>query len=53
MGWALCTLSPAGLAFAFATATNLVPRALSHHRWYRERFPDYPRERKAIVPFLI
>jgi protein-S-isoprenylcysteine O-methyltransferase Ste14 len=49
-GWALCTFSPAGLLFALATAANLVPRARAHHRWYRERFPDYPRERKAIVP---
>jgi protein-S-isoprenylcysteine O-methyltransferase Ste14 len=52
VGWALCTFSPAGLAFALATAANLVPRARSHHRWYRETFPDYPQERKAIVPLL-
>lgn len=52
MGWALCTFSPAGLAFALASAANLVPRARTHHRWYRETFPDYPRERKAIVPLL-
>jgi protein-S-isoprenylcysteine O-methyltransferase Ste14 len=51
-GWALCTFSPAGLAFALASAANLVPRARSHHRWYRETFPDYPRERKAIVPLM-
>ena len=52
MGWALCTFSPAGLAFALASAANLVPRARTHHRWYRETFPDYPRERKAIVPLV-
>ena len=52
-GWALLTWSPAGLAFALWTAANLVPRAISHHRWYRERFPDYPRERRAIVPFVL
>jgi hypothetical protein len=51
-GWALCTFSPASLAFALASAANLVPRALSHHRWYREKFPDYPPERKAIVPLI-
>jgi len=51
-GWALCTFSPAGLAFALASAANLVPRARTHHLWYREKFPEYPRERKAIVPFL-
>ena len=52
MGWALCTFSPAGLAFALASAANLVPRARTHHRWYRETFLDYPRERKAIVPLV-
>jgi 3-oxo-5-alpha-steroid 4-dehydrogenase 1 len=31
---------------------NLVPRARAHHRWYRERFPDYPARRKALVPGL-
>ena len=49
-GWALATWSLAGLAFFLFTAANLVPRALSHHRWYRERFEDYPPRRKAIIP---
>jgi 3-oxo-5-alpha-steroid 4-dehydrogenase 1 len=52
-GWALATWSLAGLAFAVFTAANLVPRALAHHRWYRARFPDYPKERKAIIPFIL
>ena len=43
----------AGAAFAFFTTANLLPRALAHHRWYHEKFPDYPRERKAIVPGLL
>jgi hypothetical protein len=34
------------------TMANLVPRARAHHRWYRERFPDYPARRKALVPGL-
>ncbi len=52
-GWALATWSLPGLAFAVWTAANLVPRALKHHRWYREKFADYPRERRAIFPFLL
>jgi 3-oxo-5-alpha-steroid 4-dehydrogenase 1 len=51
-GWAVLTWSPAGLAFFLWTAANLVPRARSHHRWYRECFPEYPPERTAVVPFL-
>ena len=52
LGWAVATWSLAGLSFAVFTFANLAPRAISHHRWYRERFPDYPRERKALIPFL-
>jgi len=51
-GWALLTWSLPGLAFLVWTAANLVPRALHHHRWYRETFPDYPPVRKAIIPWL-
>lgn len=52
LGWAILSWSPAGFVFFLWTAANLVPRARSHHRWYRERFPDYPVERKAVIPFL-
>ena len=51
-GWALATWSMAGLSFAVWAVANLVPRALAHHRWYRERFPDYPARRRALIPFL-
>ena len=52
-GWALATWSLGGLAFFVYTVANLVPRALSHHRWYRLRFPDYPARRKAMIPGLL
>jgi protein-S-isoprenylcysteine O-methyltransferase Ste14 len=52
VGWAVATWSFAGLAFATWTAANLIPRARAHHLWYREAFPDYPPERKALVPRL-
>jgi len=52
-GWAIASWSTAGLAFALYTVANLAPRALAHHRWYRERFAEYPPERRALVPFLL
>jgi len=52
LGWALLTWSLAGLSFAVYTAANLAPRALSHLRWYRETFPDYPPQRKARLPYV-
>ncbi len=51
-GWAIATWSLPGLAFAVWTAANLVPRARSHHAWYRQRFPDYPSRRRALLPGL-
>jgi len=52
-GWALMAFTPAGLIFALFTISNLLPRALSHHRWYLQKFPDYPADRKAIIPKLL
>jgi hypothetical protein len=52
-GWAVAAWSVAGLSFALWTAANLLPRALSHHRWYRDTFPTYPPSRRAIVPWVL
>ncbi len=51
-GWAIATWTFAGLAFAIFTFANLAPRAVSNHRWYREKFHDYPPERRALIPAL-
>jgi 3-oxo-5-alpha-steroid 4-dehydrogenase 1 len=50
LGWALATWSLPGLAFAVWTMANLIPRARSHHAWYRQNFPDYPPRRRALLP---
>ena len=52
-GWAIATWSTAGLAFALFTTANLAPRALSHHKWYRQKFEDYPTKRKALIPGVL
>lgn len=51
-GFAIAMGALPGFAFLAWTLANLVPRALEHHRWYRATFPDYPRQRRALVPFL-
>jgi len=51
-GWALATWSLPGLAFALFTMANLVPRAHANRSWYMDTFPDYPRERKRVIPFV-
>ena len=52
-GFALATWSLAGCAFFVYTVANLAPRALSHHDWYQARFPDYPSERRALIPYIL
>lgn len=52
-GFALMTMSLSGLAFAIWTIVNLIPRALQHHKWYQSTFPDYPVQRKAVIPYLL
>ena len=53
IGWAIATWSLPGLAFALYTTANLLPRALTNHRWYQEKFPDYPPERRALIPGVL
>jgi len=49
-GWALATWTPGGLVFAWWTIANLAPRAWANHLWYRRDFPDYPPDRRALLP---
>lgn len=51
-GFAILTWSLPGLAFFIWTFANLVPRAFAHHQWYQSKFPEYPKKRKAIFPFI-
>lgn len=51
-GFAVMVWSLPAFAFAWWTAVNLIPRAFSHHKWYRKKFDDYPKERKSVIPFL-
>ncbi len=53
IGWAIATWSFAGLVFAMWTLANLMPRALAYHKWYKEKFEHYPKNRKAIIPFIL
>ncbi|KAI5660377.1 hypothetical protein M9H77_29170 [Catharanthus roseus] len=53
LGWALMTWTWAGFGFFLYTCSNLVPRAFSNHKWYLDKFgEDYPKNRKAVIPFI-
>ncbi|KAH9962232.1 3-oxo-5-alpha-steroid 4-dehydrogenase-domain-containing protein [Russula dissimulans] len=41
-------------AFFLVEIATMLPRAVRGHRWYHERFKDsYPRERRAVIPWLL
>ena len=45
-------MSPAGFVFFIWTTANLVPRARSNNEWSKSNIPDYPKNRKSIIPFI-
>jgi 3-oxo-5-alpha-steroid 4-dehydrogenase 1 len=51
-GFAILAWSLPAASFAIWTFANLVPRAIAHHKFYLQKFSDYPKERKAVFPFL-
>lgn len=51
IGFFIMTWSIPTLTFAVWTIANLAPRILAHHKWYKEKFKDYPEERKAFGLF--
>ncbi len=53
LGFAILAWNPAALSFCIWTIANLLPRALSHHQWYLNHFPNYPKTRKALIPFIL
>ncbi len=52
IGFAIISFNLGTLSFALWTAFNLIPRAMNHHKWYRIYFTEYPKDRKAVIPFL-
>ena len=53
LGWAILTWSISGIVFLIWVIANLFPRALAHHKWYKKKFSDYPKNRRAIIPGII
>ena len=53
LGWAILTWSYAGLIFFIWTVANLFPRAIANHKWYQNKFENYPKNRKAIIPGIV
>jgi len=52
-GFALVAFNLAALSFLIWTIVNLTTRALDHHKWYNKEFPEYSKERRALIPYLL
>ncbi|XP_066273603.1 uncharacterized protein [Branchiostoma lanceolatum] len=52
LGWAVGTWSLSGLAWMLFGCATFIPRAAHTRKWYGEQFMEYPRARKALIPFV-
>lgn len=53
LGFAVMTNALSAWCFLAWTIANLAPRALANYKWYKTKFPEYPNDRKIIIPHLI
>jgi 3-oxo-5-alpha-steroid 4-dehydrogenase 1 len=52
-GWAIATWSLPGLLFALGAVGCIGIRALHTHKWYQKHFENLPKDRKALIPFIL
>eukprot|EP01065_Artemidia_motanka_P013857 TRINITY_DN1780_c1_g1_i1.p2 TRINITY_DN1780_c1_g1~~TRINITY_DN1780_c1_g1_i1.p2 ORF type:complete len:296 (+),score=49.29 TRINITY_DN1780_c1_g1_i1:32-889(+) len=54
-GFALAAQHPAATAFFLTVAGNIGPRALSHHKWYIDKFGEKytALNRRALIPYVL
>eukprot|EP00884_Botryococcus_braunii_P001298 jgi/Botrbrau1/11169/Bobra.182_2s0024.2 len=53
LGFAIACRSLPATAFAAFTVSNVGPRAVQHHKWYKATFgSSYPAHRTAFVPYV-
>ncbi|MCY4044020.1 MAG: DUF1295 domain-containing protein, partial [Cellvibrionales bacterium] len=53
LGFAIATWSVGALFVLGVSAANLIPRAFQSHQWYKDKFDDYPKDRKVIIPGIL
>ncbi|CAD8116194.1 unnamed protein product [Paramecium sonneborni] len=52
-GYFLVSGQWSGFLFFFSTLSILSARAISTHKWYKNKFHNYPKQRKAIIPYIL
>ena len=51
-GLTITTAAPPWL-FVISEVFLMAPRAVKGHAWYHQKFENYPKERKAVIPFVL
>ena len=52
-GFTIAAFNLPAFSFLVWTLINLTTRALDHHRWYLKEFPEYDKNRDALIPYLL
>lgn len=52
IGFAIASQCDGPYCFALVTVCNLLPRAKQNHEWYLNKFKEYPKNRRIIIPFI-
>jgi 3-oxo-5-alpha-steroid 4-dehydrogenase 1 len=52
-GWAIATWSLPGVLFSLGAIGCIGVRALHTHRWYEKNFENMPKDRKALIPYIL
>ena len=54
LGYAISSWSIPAAAFSLFTILQIGGRGISYHKWYQQKFREqYPKDRKAIIPFIL
>jgi len=51
-GFLLLTWTWGSLVWLGFCLSTFIPRAVYNKRWYLEKFPEYPKDRKMMIPFI-
>ncbi len=53
IGFAIMSWSLPGLIYAVWVALPLLAQGVKAHQWYNQKFEDYPKKRKAVIPYIL
>jgi len=52
VGFLLLSWTWGSLVWLLFCLSTFIPRAIYNKKWYLEKFPEYPKDRKLMIPFI-